>query len=234
MTTGMRMRAPWRVWPLAMGLALAMSYAALCFGLYEAGARHLPASLAPNPDRAPAAIRAQYLAVEAPTADSLPRLNPLTWLPYVLWNASGDGRPCDACRLLTSTARIASFRDRDAPGNLGRHLTEIAAAIRIGREWTRDEAVDTILAESRFRSDAIGIEAAARFHFGVPASALRPQESLALIALMKAPALLDPSCSPERFSQRYADVVAALGHTGPDWTASAALARFRPQACGQR
>lgn len=114
-----------------------MLYMALCFVSYAAGARHLPATLAPNPYRAPGAIRAQLLAVEAPTARALPRLNPLTWLPHALWEMSGDRRPGDASRLLTSTARVVASRDRDMPHGLGRHLVEITLAIRIGRNGRR-------------------------------------------------------------------------------------------------
>jgi hypothetical protein len=220
--------------PAAALLATAMLYMALCFGFYVAGARHLPATLAPNPYRAPAAIRAQLLAMEAPTARALPRLNPLTWLPHVLWERLGDRRPCDACRLPTTTARVVVSRDRDMPRGFDRHLAEIVLAIRIGRNWTLDDAANTLLAESRFRRDVIGIESAARSLFGVPANALRPQESLALIALMKAPSLYAPDCHRDRFEQRYAQLAAMLGHTGPDWTTAAALTRFRPHACDRR
>jgi Transglycosylase len=230
----MSLRAHWPIWLPTTALALAMLYAALCFGLYLLGARHLPAELAPNPYRAPASMRAQFLAVEAPTARSLPRLNPLTWLPHALWDMSGDKRPCDGCRLLLSATWIVSSRDRGARRSLDRHLAEIAASIRIGRNWTRDDAVNTLLAETPFRKGTVGIEAASRFHFGVAAAELRPQESLALIALMKSPSWYDPACHRERFAQRYAHLAEVLGHRGPEWTAAAALTRFRPQVCERR
>lgn len=231
----MREPARWAMrLPAAALLATAMLYMALCFVSYAAGARHLPATLAPNPYRAPATIRAQFLAMEAPTARALPRLNPLTWLPHALWEMSGDRRPGDASRLLTSTARVVVSRDRDMPRGFDRHFAEIALAIRIGRNWTPDDAANTLLAESRFRRDVIGIESAARSMFGVPANALRPQESLALIALMQAPSWYAPDCHRHRFDQRYAHLARMLGHTGPDWTAAAALTRFRPLACDRR
>lgn len=231
----MRGSARWAMrLPAAALLATAMLYMALCFGSYVAGARHLPATLAPNPYRAPAAIRAQFLAMDAPTARALPRLNPLTWLPHALWEMSGDRRPGDASRLLTSTARVVVSRDRDIPRGFDRHLAEIALSIRIGRNWTLDDAANTLLAETRFRRDVIGIESAARSMFGVPADALRPQESLALIALMKAPSHFAPDCRRHRFERRYAHLARKLGHTGPDWTAAAALTRFRPMSCDPR
>lgn len=225
-------------WPMRLQAvvlsAIAMLYMALCFASYATGARHLPTTLAPNPYRAPASIRAQLLAMQAPTARALPRLNPLTWLPHALWEMSGDRRPGDASRLLTSTARVVASRDRDMPHGLDRHLAEIALAIRIGRNWTLGDAANTLLAESWFRRDVIGIESAARSMFGVPANALRPQESLALIALMQAPSWYAPDCHRDRFDQRYAHLARMLGHTGPDWTAAAALTRFRPRACDRR
>ena len=80
----------------------------------------------------------------------------------------------------------------------------------------------------------IGIEAAAKFYFGVPLAELQPQESLALIALLKGPSWFDPFCNRERFEQRYAQTVEKLGKTGPEWSAAAALSRLRPIGCARR
>ncbi len=88
-------------------------------------------------------------------------------------------------------------------------------AVKVSRQWTRDQAVNTILAESWFsgdrsRNEVIGIEAAAAFYFGVPPAELQPQESLALIALLKGLSWFDPFCNRERFEKRYAQTVEKL------------------------
>jgi membrane peptidoglycan carboxypeptidase len=115
--------------------------------------------------------------------------------------------------------------------SFGRHMTEIALAIRISREWTTDDIADTLLAESFYGRCSIGIEHASQACFGRPAAQLQPQESLALIALSKGPSGYDLDRNPERFRKRYAQLAEKLGHRGPDWSADAALARLTPATC---
>lgn len=230
----MSVRAQWPLWLLGTAVALVCAYSALCLLAYASGARHLPDTLSPGAYRAPAAIRSQYLAVEVRNATSLPKLNPLTFVPYVMRDWNGDLKPNDGYGVLMWTARIVQRSDRVAVHPRSHHLPEIATAIKISRQWTLDEAVNTILAESGYRKDVIGIEAAAQFYFGVPASELRPQESLALIALLKGPSVFDPICRRERFEQRYAQAVEKLEKAGPEWTAAAALSRLRPIECTRR
>lgn len=230
----MSVRAQSPFWLLGTVVALFCAYAALCLLAYASGARHLPDTLSPSAYRAPAAIRSQYLAVEAPHTTSLPKLNPLTFVPYALHDWDDDRKPSDAYRVLTWTARVVHYSDRVAVHPRSHHLPEIATAIKISRRWTLDDAVNTILAESGFRKDVIGIEAAARFYFGTPLADLQPQETLALIALLKGPSWYDPICNRERFEQRYAQAIEKLAKTGPEWTAAAALSRLRPIECTRR
>ncbi len=230
----MSVRAQWPFWLLGTAVALVCAYSALCLLAYASGARHLPDTLSPSAYRAPAAIRSQYRAVEAPHATSLPKLNPLTFVPYVLQDMDDDGRTSDSYRMLMWAARIVHYSDRVAVHPRSHHLPEIATAIKISRQWTLDEAANTILAESWYRRDVIGIEAAARFYFGAPLAELQPQETLALVALLKGPSWYDPICNRERFEKRYAQAVEKLGKTGPEWTATAALSRLRPIECTRR
>jgi hypothetical protein len=230
----MSVRAQWPRWLLGTAVALVGAYSAMCLLAYASGARHLPDTLSPSRYRASAAIRSQYLAIEAPNATSLPKLNPLTFVPYVLLDMDDNRKPNDEYRVLMWTARIVNYSDRVAVHPRSHHLPEIATAIKISRQWTLDEAANTILAESGFRKDVIGIEAAAEFYFGVPAAQLRPQESLALVALLKGPSWYDPFCTRERFEKRYMQAVEKLGETGPEWTAAAGLSRLRPIECTRR
>ena len=73
----------------------------------------------------------------------------------------------------------------------------------VSRHWSRDQVLDTLLDQSWFGRDAKGIESAAVAYYGVPAAELRPEESLALVTLMRGPSYYDPSCRPERFAHRY-------------------------------
>jgi hypothetical protein len=222
-------------WLLAVPVALLLLYTMLCLGLYLASARHLPDRLEPTAWRATPQLRAQFLQVEAGMmpGDTVPRLDPLTVVPRLIHHIDPD-RPDDAFvrgwRLLSSAARQRSpahLRVR----NMSRHGIQIALAIRLSREWTTEQIADTLLAESFYGRCSAGIAQAAQAYYGLPAMQLRPQETLALIALLKGPSGYDLDRNPERFRKRYARLAEQLGHHGPDWSADAALARLTPPAC---
>ena len=222
-------------WLLAIPLALILLYTVLCMGFYLAGARHLPDRLEPARWQATPEIRAQLLQVQAGMApgDTLPRLDPLTFIPRLMYHADPDARDDAFLRrwsLLSSAARQRYPRHLHMR-NISRHGVEIALAIRLSREWTTDEIVDTLLAESFYGRCSFGIEQAAQAYFGRSAAQLRPQESLALIALLKGPSAYDPDRNLESFRQRYATVAETLGQRGEDWSADVVLARMVPAAC---
>ncbi len=163
------------------------------------------------------------------------RLDPVTfWIDFFVSTRRFPERPPPEEILLHRATRVAQFKHSRARTQGEHHVASIALAVNVSRQWTRDEAVNTILAESGFRKDVTGIESAAESYFGVPAAGLRPQESLALIALLKGPSGYDPICRRERFEQRYAHVAGKLGKTGPEWSPAAALSRLRPIGCARR
>lgn len=223
-------------WLLAIPLALIALYTMLCMGLYLAGARHLPDRLEPTAWHATPQLRAQLLQVLAGMApgETVPRLDPLTFVPRMALEIHSQ-RPGighrGGHRLLLGAARMLYFdRGMHAQGR-SHHLPEIALAIRLSREWTTEQVADTLLAESFYGRCSTGIEQAAQAYFGLPAAQLRPQETLALIALLKGPSWYDLDRNPERFRKRYAQLAEQMGHHGPDWSADAALARLTPAAC---
>lgn len=235
----MSVRVAWPFLLLGTLSALLLLVVALCFGVYAWGARLVPDDIPTSSYRAPDSIRDQYLAVEAEGATSMRKLNPVTFWIDRMSPRQTPGLPPPQQMLLNSATRIAEFKHGRARRMSDHHLSSIAFAIKISRQWTLDEAVNAILAESGFsgdpsRKNVIGIEAAAEFYFGVPLAELRPQESLALIALLKSPSWYDPFCHREHFERRYAQAVEKLGKTGPEWTAAAALSRLRPIECTRR
>lgn len=231
----MSVRVGWPFWLLGTLSALLLLVIALCFGVYAWGARFVPDEIPASSYRAPDSIRDQYLTVEADGATGMRKLNPVTfWIDVFMSTRQFPEPPPPEEILLHRAVRVAQFKHSRARTQGDHHLASIAFAIKIGRQWTRDQAVDTILAESGFRRDVIGIEAAARFYFGVPLAELRPRESLVLIALLKGPSWYDPFCNRERFGKRYAQAVEKLGKSGPEWTAAEALSRLRPIECTRR
>jgi hypothetical protein len=225
----------WPQWALVVLIGLLATFVALCFGIYAWGARFVPDDIPASSYRAPDAIRDQYLAVETDGATSIRKLNPVTfWIDFFVSTRQFPEQPPPEQILLYRATRVAQFKHSRARTQGEHHVASIALAVKVSRQWTRDQAVNTILAESGFRKDVNGIEAAAEFYFDIPLAELRPQESLALIALLKSPSLYDPFCNRERFGKRYAQTVEKLGKTGPEWSAAAALSRLRSVGCDRR
>jgi Transglycosylase len=228
----MTVRARWLVWLLRTISALLLLVVVLCFGVYAWGARFIPDDIPASSYRAPVSIRDQYLAVEADGATGIRKLNPVTfWIDFFMSTRQFPEPPPPEEILLYRATRVAQFKHSRASTQGEHHVASIALAVKVSQQWTRDQAVNTILAESGFRKDVTGIEAAAEFYFGVPLAELQPQETLALIALLKGPSWYDPFCNRERFAKRYAQTVEKLGKTGPEWSAAAALSRLRPIGC---
>ena len=155
----------WPQWALVAIIGLSMTFIALCFGIYASGERFVPDDIPASSYRAPDAIRDQYLAVEADGATSIRKLNPVTfWIDIFVSTRQFPEQPPPEQILLYRATRVAQFKHSRARTQGERHLASIALAVKVGRQWTRDEAVNTILAESGFRKDVIGIEAAADRH----------------------------------------------------------------------
>lgn len=231
----MSIRTRWPFWLLGTLSALLLLVVALCFGVYAWSARFVPDEIPASSYRAPDSIRQQYLAVETNGATRMRKLNPVTfWIDFFMSTRHFPEPPPPEEILLHRATRVAQFKYSRARTQGNHHLASIAFAIEVSRQWTRDQAVNTILAESGFKKDVIGIESAAQFYFGVPVAELRPQESLVLVALLESPSMYDPICRRERFEQRYAQTVENLGKTGPEWTAATALSRLRPIECLRR
>lgn len=222
-------------WLLAIPFVLVLLYTLVCMGLFLSWERHLPDRLEPAQWQATPSLRAQLLQVEASMApgDTVPRLDPLTFIPRVSYHIDPDDRDEPFMRrwsLLSSAARLRFPRHLDMR-NISRHGVEAALAIRISREWTTEQIADTLLAESFYGRCSFGIEQAAHAYFGRPLAQLRPQETLALVALLKGPSWYNLDRNPERFRGRYAAVAERLGLHGADWSADAALARLVAPAC---
>lgn len=221
----------WVVW-LGIGLLLpVLAWTALCLGVYAYGSRHLPADMTPPARRAPAAAQALFLRLNAPDAQSLPELSPLT-LPFVIFgrrDLHGKTRADQELRLLSLAARTSE--PTRLRSNTARHSAHAAAMIRIGRAWSRDDAVNALLMRSAYGRDAVGIEAAAQAYFGVDAQALRPQEILALLILARGPSWFSVDCRRERFDTVFARDAARIGARGTAWQADAALRRLRVRPC---
>jgi hypothetical protein len=219
----------WPGWILTAALFLGLGMIGVLYGIYAYGASAITTPLTYSSYRVPVAIRRQYLSVEAPGINSLPKLNPLTvWVAW--YRASDPGSAVGGeLRLLGLAARTFPLAEHVGSGR--RHAAEMAKTVLISRSWSLQQTADTILAKSYFGRGAYGLEAASHAYYGLPAARLSAEQSLALIALMKGPDYYDPVCKRERFEQRYLQV-AALSSLRTDRDApSRALQGWLPAVC---
>lgn len=103
--------------------------------------------------------------------------------------------------------------------------------VMISREWSFDEAVDTVIGESWYGRGAKGIESASLAYFNVALSSLRPEETLALLVLLRGPSYFDPVCSRERFEDRYSAMAEKLRMDASRTGLGKATARMLPSIC---
>ncbi len=82
------------------------------------------------------------------------------------------------------------------------HLQQMSLSIWISRNWTADQALNTLLAESYFGHQAQGLRAAAQIYFGRPLAELENEEIILLVSMLKGPSHYDPWCRPERVTRR--------------------------------
>jgi hypothetical protein len=221
----------WPKWLLATALTLTALFIALCFGLYWYGASALPAVLEPSAYVAPAPIREQFRQIEASNATKLPKLNPVTVWYHLHRSLGSDATSRAEVAVLGQASRVVSMRDTPHLPNVRRHAADLARTIRISRNWSFQQVLDTMLAESWFGRDSKGLEAAARAYFGVAPKQLTPEESLALIVLIRGPSAYDPACHRERFVERYVRVASAAGIDPVPGAADRALVRLRDPQC---
>lgn len=195
--------ATWAKWTLCVIMLPIALLVAAAWGIYALGAAELGSDVRPSGYQAPALIRNQYLRVEVGDIATLPRLNPITvWWAIFRSSDAQTSSPAQT-RLLGQASRLLNSRRKKPSSQWRHHAAGIAGMVIVSRHWSRDQVLDTLLDQSWFGRDAKGIESAAVAYYGVPAAELRPEESLALVTLMRGPSYYDPSCRPERFAHRY-------------------------------
>ncbi len=205
----------------------------LPWGLYWYGASALPRELVPTHRAYPAELRKMYWHALGGEGDiRIRRLNPhaVAWSFARSSHDSSHSKTADL-QALAATARIRSLPFVSDTRATRRISSEIAYEIRISREWTPAQVIDTALAETWLGRGAIGMDAAAPAYFGAPLSQLTAQEQLSLLTLAKAPSFFDPSCRRDRFSDRYRFMAGRLGISSDRAAVDTALARLQPTTC---
>ncbi len=93
---------------------------------------------------------------------------------------------------------------------LKRKVQELALALWLEHEFTKDEILAIYLNRAYFGAGAYGVDAAARKFFGQPASRISTYQAAMLAGLLKAPSRYNPLASPSQ--RRRANAAGARAH----------------------
>lgn len=214
-------------------------FVAACYGLYWYGAMPLPRVLEPPQVRYPQDTRNFYwVSLGGRPPVRIERLGPLRYalkLARLFADVQGSSSPPTVSasdQALSQSARLLAFEltdERPIP-TTRRRLVEIALMIRISREWSTEQVIDTILQQQYYGRDARGLDHAARAWFGKEPTQLSAHQQMALLALMRGPGFYDPACRRDRFLARYAHLLERTA-LAPDPDATLALAGLIPARC---
>ena len=96
---------------------------------------------------------------------------------------------------------------------LSRKLRELAIAVKLSRDYSKDQILEWYLNTVYFGRNAYGVEAAAEAYFGTSVDRLGPAQGALLAALLRAPSYYDPANNPAESKARWAYVVKAMVDT---------------------
>ncbi len=97
--------------------------------------------------------------------------------------------------------------------SLSRKLKELMIAMKLSREYSKDQILEYYLNTVYFGRGAYGIQAAAQAYFGVDISKVNAAQGAVLAALLRAPSYYDPAENPDAAKARWQYVIAGMVST---------------------
>jgi membrane peptidoglycan carboxypeptidase len=97
---------------------------------------------------------------------------------------------------------------------LSRKLKELAIAVKLTREYSKNQILEFYLNTVYFGRGAYGIQAAAQAFFGESVSRLTVSQGAVLAGLLRAPSYYDPSVNPAAAQGRWQYVLSGMVATG--------------------
>ncbi len=114
----------------------------------------------------------------------------------------------------TITQQYAKNVYLNSEQTLGRKLRELAIAVKLDREYSKDQILEYYLNTVYFGRGAYGVQAAAQAYFGVDVDRLSATQGALLAGLLQSPSQDDPAVSPERARARWRYVLDGMVATG--------------------
>ena len=96
-------------------------------------------------------------------------------------------------------------------GRIVQKIKEWVIAIRLERQYTKEEIISMYLNEYDFGFNADGIRSASRIYFGKEAIDLKTEEAAVLVGMLKNSSLYNPIRRPELVNERRNTVLAQMG-----------------------
>jgi 1A family penicillin-binding protein len=126
-------------------------------------------------------------------------------------NAKGSGRLQGGSTITQQLARKSFLTDQRT---IRRKLKEMFLALRVERQFTKDEILELYLNKVYFGNGLYGIEAASRGYFGKSAKDVSVDEAALLAGLIQAPSAYDPTERPKKALARREIVLRAMAEAG--------------------
>lgn len=114
----------------------------------------------------------------------------------------------------TITQQYVDLTTEGAGRTVQDKLTEAAVAMRVDDELTKEQILDRYLNIVPFGRDAVGLDAASRVYFRVPATELNVNQAATLAGMIAAPSAFDPERNPEGATRRRDVVLSAMAELG--------------------
>ena len=148
--------------------------------------------------------RQAVLAAENRDYYSEPGISPKGILRAAWANLRGGGVQQGAS---TITQQYAKNTYLTQERSYSRKLREVMIALKLDRQYSKDEVLEFYLNTVYFGRGAYGIEVAAQTYFGKPAAKLTAAEGAVLAALLRSPTAYDPERNPQQAKDRWQYVV---------------------------
>jgi membrane peptidoglycan carboxypeptidase len=139
----------------------------------------------------------------------------LTGMARAAWNML-RGKPTQGGSTITQQYVKNFYLKQDQ--TLTRKIKELFIALKVEREYSKEEILQSYLNTSYFGHGAYGIEVAAKVYFGKHTHQLTPYEAALLAVQLKGPSLYDPDDPDDRtrLEQRYRYVLDGMAQLGAD------------------
>ena len=154
-------------------------------------------------DKVPEQVRYDVLAAEDRNFYSEPGVSIKGTLRAALSDVTG-GDTQGGSGITQQYAKNAYLSDSRT---LTRKLKELMIAVKLARDYSKDQILEFYLNTVYFGRGAYGIEAAAQTYFGVDVQKLSVEQGAVLAALLRAPSYYDPAVNPEAAKARWHYVI---------------------------